>query len=178
MAASANTACLVRSVSFLLRGETVEQMQEERHVVILHAQLSLSTVSASSFAVLPDYSQQVPLLHSFAVNKFQWKTSHALICWAICIIAALSGSMRLWGKQFLFLFPPSCNVYQDLGPCVAGEKRLVLIGIYCHKYCPANPAWNLLPVKMEEVCGQKVEMFVFVELLWKHRAMFSPCFHH
>ncbi len=62
-------------MSFLLCGETVEQKQEERHVVILHAQLSLTTVSAWSFAVLPDYSQQVPPLQSFAVNKFQWKIS-------------------------------------------------------------------------------------------------------
>ena len=91
---------------FGLRGETVEQKQGERHVVILHAQLSLTTVSAASVAVLPDYSQQVPLLQSFAVNKFQWKTSHAL-SEVIYIIAALSGTVSFWRKQFLSPFHPS-----------------------------------------------------------------------
>lgn len=47
-------------------------------------------MSESRFTAMPDCFQQVPLLQSFDVDKFQWKASHALISGGICIMADLS----------------------------------------------------------------------------------------
>lgn len=56
-------------------------------------------------AVSPDYSQQVSLLHSFAVNRFRLKTSHALISGVLFIMAALSGAQSLQRKASLSSLP-------------------------------------------------------------------------